>query len=225
MDIEKAVRSLAMPLPEDILKRKWAGDFAGAIAAIDLRLQEQLPEMLAWRLRVERERLRRMPTQYPWNRAQAFEKLRALVPDITEAEFDSLELQGKVDFLYINGEKRYFVRFHRTLVKTIPELMARSGGRTDGKSPWLDPMIAAIKEKGSLAYRITLEGAMHLDEGAFVPDTYRIHIPVPAPSAQQRDIVIDAPGAQIGPEDALARTAYWEKPMTVWEDVPCATPM
>lgn len=50
MDIEKAVRSLAMPLPEDILKRKWAGDFAGAIAAIDLRLQEQLPEMLAWRL-------------------------------------------------------------------------------------------------------------------------------------------------------------------------------
>ena len=44
MDIEKAVRSLAMPLPEDILKRKWAGDFAGAIAAIDLRLQEQLPE-------------------------------------------------------------------------------------------------------------------------------------------------------------------------------------
>ena len=123
MDIEKAVRSLAMPLPEDILKRKWAGDFAGAIAAIDLRLQEQLPEMLAWRLRVERERLRRMPTQYPWNRAQAFEKLRALVPDITEAEFDSLEMQGKVDFLYINGEKRYFVRFHRTLVKTIPELM------------------------------------------------------------------------------------------------------
>ena len=105
MDIEKAVRSLAMPLPEDILKRKWAGDFAGAMAAIDLRLQEQLPEMLAWRLRVERERLRRMPTQYPWNRAQAFEKLRALVPDITEAEFDSLEMQGKVDFLYINGEK------------------------------------------------------------------------------------------------------------------------
>lgn len=199
MDIEKAVRSLAMPLPEDILKRKWAGDFAGAMAAIDLRLQEQLPEMLAWRLRVERERLRRMPTQYPWNRAQAFEKLRALVPDITEAEFDSLEMQGKVDFLYINGEKRYFVRFHRTLVKTIPELMARSGGRTDGKSPWLDPMIATIKEKGSLAYRITLEGAMHLDEGAFVPDTYRIHIPVPAPAPSSAASSSMPPGRRLVP--------------------------
>ena len=37
MDIEKAVRSLATPLPEDIMKRKWAGDFAGASAAITRR--------------------------------------------------------------------------------------------------------------------------------------------------------------------------------------------
>ena len=55
MDIAKAVQALATPLPEDILKRKWAGDIAGAMAAIDLRLEEELPQMLAWRLRVERE--------------------------------------------------------------------------------------------------------------------------------------------------------------------------
>ena len=103
MDIEKAVRSLATPLPEDIMKRKWAGDFAGASAAITRQLQEELPEMLRYRLLVEQERLRRMPTQYPWNRAEAFAKLRELVPDVTEAEFDDLELAGKIDFLYING--------------------------------------------------------------------------------------------------------------------------
>ena len=53
MDIEKAVRSLATPLPEDIMKRKWAGDFAGASAAITRQLQEELPEMLRYRLLVE----------------------------------------------------------------------------------------------------------------------------------------------------------------------------
>ena len=90
MDIEKAVRSLATPLPEDIMKRKWAGDFAGASAAITRQLQEELPEMLRYRLLVEQERLRRMPTQYPWNRAEAFSKLQELVPDVTEAEFDDL---------------------------------------------------------------------------------------------------------------------------------------
>ena len=93
MDIEKAVQSLATPLPEDILKRKWAGDLTGAVAAIDLRLQEALPETLAWRLRVERERLRRMPTQYPWNRAQAFEKLRELAySDLPQALGLGLEM-------------------------------------------------------------------------------------------------------------------------------------
>ena len=117
------------------MKRKWAGDFAGASAAITRQLQEELPEMLRYRLLVEQERLRRMPTQYPWNRAEAFAKLQELVPDVTEAEFDDLELAGKIDFLYINGEKRYFVRFHKTLVKALPDLVARSGGRTDGVSP------------------------------------------------------------------------------------------
>ena len=220
MDIEKAVRSLATPLPEDIMKRKWAGDFAGASAAITRQLREELPEMLRYRLLVEQERLRRMPTQYPWNRAEAFAKLQELVPDVTEAEFDDLELAGKIDFLYINGEKRYFVRFHKTLVKAIPDLVARSGGRTDGVSPWLDPMIAEIKAHGSLAYHITLKGTMHLEASAFVPDTYRIHIPVPAHSAQQRDIAIDAPGAVLAPADAEARCAYWEKKLDAWEDVP-----
>ena len=31
MNIEACVNSLSMPLPEDILKRKWAGDLDGAM--------------------------------------------------------------------------------------------------------------------------------------------------------------------------------------------------
>lgn len=220
MDIEKATHSLDMPLPEDILKRKWAGDLKGAIAAIDLRLQQDLPEGLRWRLIVEKERLRRLPTQYPWDRAQAIAKLRELAPAVTDERFDELELAGKIDFIYLQGKKRYFVRFHRTLVKTLPEFMEQAGGRIDGDSPWLDPMIAEIREKGSLAYRITLKGAMHLGAEAFVPDDYALHIPVPAPCAQQREISINAPGAELAPEDAEARTAYWRQRMDAWKDVP-----
>ena len=77
MDPRMCVDSLSAPLPEDILKRKWAGDLEGAIQAIDRRLSRELPEMLRARLICERERIRRLPTQYPWNRAQALEKLRA----------------------------------------------------------------------------------------------------------------------------------------------------
>ena len=37
MDMKMCVDSLSMPLPEDILKRKWAGDLEGAIKAINTR--------------------------------------------------------------------------------------------------------------------------------------------------------------------------------------------
>lgn len=117
MNYDACVHTVAMPLPEDILKRKWSGDIAGAMAAIDLRLADPLPEMLRQRLLVEHERLRRLPTQYPWNREEAIARLQSLVPDVTPAEFDALELQGKIDFIMLNGEKRYFVRFHRTVAK------------------------------------------------------------------------------------------------------------
>ena len=60
MNIDLCVDSLSMPLPEDILKRKWAGDLKGAMAAIDIRLQEELPEMLRARLVCEKERIRRL---------------------------------------------------------------------------------------------------------------------------------------------------------------------
>ena len=78
MNIEMCVNSLSMPLPEDILKRKWAGDLDGAMKAIDMRLEGEMPDMLRARLVCEKERIRRLPTQYPWNRAQALQKLREL---------------------------------------------------------------------------------------------------------------------------------------------------
>lgn len=211
MNTDACVLALDMPLPEDILKRKWAGDLDGAIAAIDLRLQTELPQMLRERLVCERERLRRLPTQYPWNRAQALEKLQALVPDVTAEELDAYELAGKVDFIYINGEKRYFVRFHKTLAK-FPELMRRAGRTELSASPWLDPMIAKVKAQGSLAYRITLSTAVYADADAFVPGEYEAWLPFPAPSAQQSAIeLLSGDPDHISSPDAPARTAYWKR--------------
>ena len=89
MDPKLCVDSLSMPLPEDILKRKWAGDLEGAIKAIDRRLEKELPDMLRARLECEKERIRRLPTQYPWTREQALAKLRELVPSVTEEQFDA----------------------------------------------------------------------------------------------------------------------------------------
>ena len=217
MNIDRCVDSLSMPLPEDILKRKWAGDLEGAMKAIDIRLQEDLPEMLRARLVCEKERIRRLPTQYPWNRAQALEKLQELIPGMTDADLEEWEMAGKVDFIYIGGEKRYFVRFHKTLAK-YPVLMQKAGKTVSPESPWLDPMIKTIKEKGQLRRRIVLDTAVYCDKDVFVPGEYLAHMPFPAASAQQSEMTLLAGDPDgIGPEDAPARTAWWKRELKEWQ--------
>ena len=211
MNIERHVNTLSMPLPEDILKRKWAGDLEGAVRAIDLRLERELPEMLRERLVCEKERIRRLPTQYPWNRAQALVKLQELVPGITDEDFEALEMGGWVDFIYIGGEKRYFVRFHRSMLKG-GALNAYLGKAPSPRNDWLDPMIETIRAKGSLKRRITLEASVSVEDDAFVPGEYLAHLPFPAACAQQSDIrLLEGDPDGIGEEKAPARTAWWRR--------------
>lgn len=218
MDMKMCVDSLSMPLPEDILKRKWAGDLEGAIKAINTRLKGELPDMVRARLECEKERIRRLPTQYPWNREQALAKLQELVPAVTGEMFDEWELQGRLDFIYINGEKRYFLRCHRSIAKH-PELVRLAGREVKPDNDWLDPMIKEIKAQGSLTYRITMDTGVYVEKEDFVPGDYLVHMPFPAVSAQQSDIrIIEGDPDGIAPEDAPARTAHWRRQLTEWQD-------
>lgn len=57
---------LHMGLPEDVLRRKYHGDFAGAAAAIDRHLSRpDTPEAMRRSLTVQREILQRLPLDYP----------------------------------------------------------------------------------------------------------------------------------------------------------------
>lgn len=218
MDTKLCVDSLSMPLPEDIMKRKWAGDLEGAISAIDLRLERELPEMLRARLICERERIRRLPTQYPWNREEALAKLREIVPSVTDEQFDAWELDGRIDFIYINGEKRYFIRCHRSITKH-PDLIRQAGREVPSQNEWLDPMIRQIKERGSLTRRITLETSIYVEKDAFVPGEYLVHLPFPAAAAQQTEIrLLEGDPDGIASEDAPARTAHWRRKLDEWQE-------
>jgi len=206
--------TLSVPLPEDIEKRKWAGDLKGAVEAIDRRLKLDLPAALAERLKLEREVILRLPTQYPYNRETALQKMQEAIPDFTKEELDELELDGKVDFIYLNGHRRYFVRFKPTLLK-MPALMARAGEAVSKNSPWLDPLIERIQKEGKLTAHAEISASLYATDKAFIPcETYRAHLPIPAKAAQTKDIKIAFSGFQpkhIDDENAYQRTAYFEE--------------
>ena len=215
MDIDRVVRAQSAPLPEDILRRREAGDLEGALRAIRTRLERSdLPQMLRDRLLCEEERIRRLPTQYPWNRAQALEKLRELVGNISEEEFDRLEDEGMVDFIYMHGEKRYFVRFHRSLYK-----QPRFVDHPDPANPWLDPMVKEIMEKGKLEKQITLDVKLSLAADRFAPGEYLAHLPFPLEECQQSNVtLLEGEPDGITQGNSGARTAWWRKQLDQWQD-------
>jgi hypothetical protein len=118
--------------------------------------------MLRERLVCERERIRRLPTQYPWNREQALKKFREIVPDMTSEIMEDLELKGWVDFIYIGGEKRYFVRFHRAIIKS-GVISHMTGAKRTPENPYLDPMVDEMMEKGEMTADMEFVGAVVRD--------------------------------------------------------------
>jgi transglutaminase-like putative cysteine protease len=216
------IKSLQVSLPEDIFKKKWAGDLADALDAIDARLKRDLPEVLRRRLELEKELLPRMIREYPHPKEKALALMRGLIPDFSEEEFDDLERNNWIDFLYADGEKRYFVRFHRTLLKVNADIARRAGVPLTPYSALLDDAIAEMKEKGSLKYQFRIRCTMKIEDNVFVPgDTYRVHLPLPIVSAQTESMeIISASPAplHVSAENHAQRTVFFEK--TLHENKP-----
>ena len=227
MNSNDNLRFLNVGLPDDIARRKAWGDFEGAIRLIDRRLaQDNIPDALRACLTAEREIMRRIPADYPLTRADALAEVRAHIPDFTEEEFDERVDAGKIGWLYIGGEMRFFDRFFSTMCKAEPAFAARAGVKLygvesvtaedgDGR---LDRVHRRMRENGKIANRIRIRASVRVKDEVFTPGMFvRVHLPLPAACEQQSDIRIEAlypPNGRPAPEDALQRTVCWEETMT-----------
>ena len=223
MSVNETFRSLNVGLPEDILRRKLFGDFEGAIRLIDRRLaREDLPRGLRDCMTAQREMMLRTPPDYPFDRAQALTRVREHIPDFSEAEFDRLVDDGKVGWIYLRGEPRYFARFFETLCKANHEFARRAGVQlrgvesvagVAGQQDRLERCTRLMRSRGSLSNRIRVRASVRLKDELFTPGMFlRAHLPLPAACEQQSEIVIEEifPGGTAAPEDAPQRTVCWE---------------
>ncbi len=202
--------ALSCGLPEDILKAKWAGDFEQAQRLIDARLKDdRIPEALKECLRTEKVILERLPYDFTYTKEQALELLREKLGSFTEEEFDRLELDGKLEYIYIKGEKYYFRRFYNTLIKVYPDIAERAGiDKSTAARPTLDALIARQKRNGKAGCRLTVRHTLWVNDAYFKTDTYTFHVPIPKTAAQVREVILpELPGWQIAPDDAPQRTA------------------
>ena len=204
--------SMIYALPEDVLKRKWAGDFEGEIELIDEMLARDIPAFLKKRLQVERFIAERLPKEYIYSRDEALALMREKIPDFRDEELDLLEMDRAVEYIYVKGEKRYHSSFRSTILNVKADYARRAGRENAPSDPDLNETMHEMKQKGTLAYRIRLKGTLKITEESFV---YRApvlcYLPIPRPGAQISDVRVEPCAASLDKEDAPQRTALFHR--------------
>ncbi|MBE6038178.1 MAG: transglutaminase domain-containing protein [Anaerofustis stercorihominis] len=228
MNINDTFRYTNIPLPEDILRTLYSGEYDRTIRLIDMQLSnDSITQEYRNSLVAHREMIRRVPNDYPFTRKEAIEYAKQRVSDFTEEEFDSYVDTSMVKYIYLNGEARYFERFFDSLCKSFPAFSERAGVQFAGAESalkgssgdiLLEECIRKMKENGSMTNRIRIRASVKVKDECFHKGMFvRVHIPVPASCEQQGDICIEKifpEGGMLSDENSLQRTVCWEEYMT-----------
>ena len=207
-------RYLEIPLPEDVEKAKWCGDFDRALRLIHRKLSEgKLPFAARKRLELEEHILRRLPLDYRYSEEEGLALLREHIPDFTREELQELEDSGAIDWIYIQGKPHFSSSFYDTLEKVYPDIARRAGlppAEESKERKLLYDTVKKLEETGSAASRIRLRAHLRVADSAFRPgEPLLVHLPIPAPAVNMENIQIlecSPQPARIAPETAGQRT-------------------
>ncbi len=210
------IEALGYPLPEDIEKLKWHGDFGDAIDLIHTRLQEGIPETLKEKLRLEEKQMKRMLRDYVISQEKAEKILSERLLDYKKGELDQLRKENVVDWMYVEGEIRYIDSFYSNLIKIRSDIAARQkqpkvlapGEKDDAQIR--DEIIAKMKEHGTVKCHMKLRATVTLGEELLAQDgEYHIHVPLPLEKFQMSDVNLisyNPAYLSVAPPDAHQRT-------------------
>jgi len=189
------MRYLNVPLPEDLVKLKWGGDYERLIRVIDRRLSDEtLPEALKKRLQLERILASRIPSQYPYSYEEALELLRANIRDFKDEELETLWEENTADWIYINGRVQFHELFFDNLLKTRDDYGARFLGTMEDNeknAALLRENVRLMEEHGGRTVHMRLLTRLSLTpeaEKACMGKTAHVYMPLPVEYAQVRNL-------------------------------------
>lgn len=214
--------AIGYPLPEDIEKLKWYGDFDGCLALIEKRMAEDIPGVLREKLRMELVQIRCMCRDYTVTPAEVERVLTEKLLDFRPEEVEQLRRENVLDWIFVDGQVRYIHSFYENLIKIRNDIAARQRHPAAPKpgmcteTELRDRMIAGMTAHGSVTCRITMKATVEL---RLPPEQQqkitRVWLPYPLEGGQIRSVTIDSASpawTSMAPWDAAQRTVYWEAP-------------
>lgn len=217
--MKENIEALGYPLPEDIEKLKWHGDFSEAIALIHLRLREDIPETLKEKLRLEEKQMLRMLRDYTVSEPEAEAIMAEKLIDYRPGELAELRKKNLVDWMFVEGRLCYIDSFFSNLIKICPEIAARqSAPRTlnpgeVSEAELRDQIIAKMKREGKVSCRLKLRSGVTLGETMQKDCNFHIYLPFPLEKLQISDVNLvscNPAYSFLAPADAHQRTVYFE---------------
>ena len=215
------LEALSTALPTDIESRKEFGDFDGEARLIEQWLQKDISENLKAKLRVEREILKRLPSDYPYSFEEAYEKAKTVIKDLTPEQFRELQDKGRIDWIYVNG-KEHFIHSTTGTLRNDVEHAARKekGGALRTEAPESAPgntfwqSLIDMKKNGSDSWRFRIRFTLRVDDDAFRPGKIKVYIPVVCACSYVSDIKILETSSDhyiLADENAPQRTICYEE--------------
>lgn len=200
---------LHYPLPPDIQRYITSGDHVSAQRLIDRTLRAATQPELTARLRVERERLNRLPEEYPHTIPETKAQFREEWPTMTDADFQALLDAGRIDWRNLNGEPHCSAR----ALESCRLYPAEAPGLTPPPPDpaWRTDMLRRMRTESGLSSRITIRATIRPTRPS-TGEHIQAWLPIPSPRFQQSEVELleYTPGGVPGPPDAPQRTIYWE---------------
>ena len=216
------LKYLSVPLPEDVQKLKYFGDFKRLNRVIDRKLEKDIPNALRQRLLLEKEIMALWPRAYPHDQAEALRQLRECFGDFSEEELERLRDEDAVEWAYIDGQVRYKNNFLSNLIKTRREYEPRvlDEKRLRYKrehAAMLDQVIARMKREGALRCRFRIRSVMTIDTPPErAGQAVTAHIPLPIEYAQVKSFQL----LSLSHEDAVIAPAEYPQRTVCFQAVP-----
>ncbi len=186
-----------------------------------------LPKAMRESMIAHRQMLTLLPRKFIYTEEEAFALLCEKISDFTEEEFAALFNENRLDWRFVNGVPMISRSFYSSLIDTDAGYATRAGTPHDGvRNALRDEAIEKMQRDGQFGMRYTLRATMQASGEAFAQAlatakengketvTVRAWLPFAAACDAQSEIVLQAAQpaefTSIAPEDAPARSVYWE---------------
>ncbi|MBR1709165.1 MAG: transglutaminase domain-containing protein [Clostridia bacterium] len=213
---------LSYPLPTDIQMLYDSGRFTEMNRLIQVNLEKSLvPDLLRERLLYASIAAEDVVNAYRLTRAEALQKARTHIPDLSDAEWQQLTDERTLDWRFIEGEVRYRNNCVSNLLKTRPEFAAREKELAtvhsrQAQADSLNSIIKTIQENGNVRVHSELRESITINSNSLTPgEPLRVWLPLPvahAPIVSWHLLSTSHDPVQIADAHVKQPTVYFELP-------------